>query len=131
MLFRLQWRVILGGEVGITLERADVETIVKATLAGYHVENVQRMARIEERIIAIDGNGTGRVGAVQRLEMGMANILEQIEGMRDSITNVKVDVGGSLKTKTMIGIAGSIGVVILGAFASITAGWIEHKLGWK
>ncbi len=113
------------------MERKDVEYIVKATLADYHQEDLQRMARIEERIISIDGNGTGRKGAVQRLEEGINEIKTQLDELKDKISNLSTSDHGNIKKNTVIAILGSISVVILGSIATIAAGWIEHKMGWK
>lgn len=108
-----------------------MENLVEAKLATYHAQNVQRLTRIEERIISIDGNGTGRIGAVQRIENAIANLSDGLADMKESIANVKVDVGGSLKTKAVYAAAASLGVVVLGAIATLAAGWFEHFMGWK
>lgn len=97
----------------------------------YHAENVQRLTNIENRIIAIDGNGTGRTGAVQRIEMAIVNLTGQFDGLKTSLGEVKIDIGGSLKVKTIWAIGASLGVAVLGASGSLIATWIEHRLGWK
>jgi len=49
--------------------------MISAAIDKYHGENVARLVKIEERIIGIDGNGTGREGALQRQD----KVLKRIE----------------------------------------------------
>lgn len=39
--------------------------MIDLSIARFHGENVSRLTKIEDRIIGIDGNGTGRKGALQ------------------------------------------------------------------
>lgn len=97
----------------------------------YHAENVARLTNIENRIIAIDGNGTGRIGAVQRIEMAIATLTDGLTNLKLNLSDVKVDIGGSLKTKSLWALGGAIGIAVLGASGSLFASWLEHRLGWK
>lgn len=105
--------------------------MIDLAIKTHHAENVERLTRIESRIIAIDGNGTGRIGAVQRIELAIAAINTRLEDTINSLGAVKVDIGGSLKTKTVWAIGASLGVAILGASGSLFASWLAHRLGWR
>lgn len=48
--------------------------MIELAIAQHHAENVQRLSKIEERIIGIDGNGTGRIGALQRQDIKLAEL---------------------------------------------------------
>lgn len=54
------------------MERDEIESVaegkVKLAIAELKSEILPTLAKIEERIIGIDGNGTGRMGAIQILE---------------------------------------------------------------
>lgn len=48
------------------MEREGVQNMIDLAIANFHAENVARLTKIEQRIIGIDGNGTGKKGALQR-----------------------------------------------------------------
>lgn len=50
--------------------------MIDLSIARFHGENVARLTKIEDRIIGIDGNGTGRKGALQRQD----DKLEEMSG---------------------------------------------------
>lgn len=105
--------------------------MIDLSIAKFHGENVVRLTNIENRIISIDGNGTGRIGAVQRIEGALSTLTAIVESLKNSLGEVKIDVGGSLKTKAIWGAAASIGVIMLGAAGTIFAGWFQHVMGWR
>ena len=105
--------------------------MIDLAISRHHAENVARLTNIENRIIGIDGNGTGRIGAVQRIEMAISTLTSGLESLKNCLGEVKVDIGGSLKTKTLWAIGASAGVAVLGAAGSLFATWLEHQLHWK
>lgn len=111
--------------------RQEVQNMIDLAIQTHHAENVERLTRIESRIIAIDGNGTGRIGAVQRIELAISALTQRLDETVNSLGAVRVDIGGSLKTKTVWAIGASIGVAVLGASGNLLAGWMAHKMGWK
>jgi hypothetical protein len=105
--------------------------MIDLAIQTHHAENVERLVRIETRIIAIDGNGTGRIGAVQRIELAISALTQRLDDTVNSLGAVKIDIGGSLKTKTVWAIGASLGVAVLGASGSLFASWLAHRMGWK
>lgn len=111
--------------------RMEVQAMIDLAIARHHTENVARLTSIEQRIIGIDGNGTGRIGAVQRIELAISSLTSGLESLKESLGEVKIDIGGSLKTKTLWAVGGAIGVAVLGASGSLFATWLERVIGWK
>jgi hypothetical protein len=60
-------------------QRKEIETMISAAVEKRHGENLQRFAEIRERIIGIDGNGTGRIGALQRQDAQLASIKSTVK----------------------------------------------------
>src|ERR1019366_1067902 len=65
------------------VERTEVQSMVDLAIAKYHAENVSRLIRIEDRIIGIDGNGTGKRGAIQILGEQISEVNRNVETLLD------------------------------------------------
>jgi hypothetical protein len=68
------------------VEIEEVKILIALAISEKHAENVARLTKIEERIIGIDGNGTGRIGALQRQDIKLAEI-----ATNQSVMNSKID----------------------------------------
>jgi hypothetical protein len=101
--------------------------MVDLAIAKYRAENVARLTRIEDRIIGIDGNGTGKKGAVQILSDKMDRLAESLHLLLTKESETKGALGLRQKYTGWLftGLAGlvSIGGIILGD-------WIKHRMGW-
>lgn len=56
------------------MERLEIQTMIDLAIQRFHGENVARLTKIEDRIIGIDGNGTGRIGALQRQDLKLSEL---------------------------------------------------------
>lgn len=125
------------------MERDEVQTMVDLAIAKFHGENVVRMTRIEDRIIGIDGNGTGKKGALQRLD---AKVDQSLQHLGSKVDKVCTDVETllrrstldnfsrqsiSVSKKTVYGILGAIGVAAMGFVGALAAEYVKHIAGWR
>lgn len=92
-----------------------VDARVETAILKYHKENTSvlhsltdAVSELRARIIGIDGNGTGRVGAVQRIE----NTLKQ-------------------QTVIFLAVMGAIGVATLGVGGTLIAEYVKFHAGWR
>jgi hypothetical protein len=120
------------------VERAEIEHIaegmVKLAIATYHGENVVRLsdlasevAEVKARIIAIDGNGTGREGAVQRLE----GTQRRMDGKLDALLSKESETKGALGLRQrLVAFIIAIGLACIGVGGVILGEWVKHKMGW-
>ncbi len=109
------------------MDRAEVEGIVNLAIARYHSENVTRLTRIEDRIIGIDGNGTGRKGALQTLGDQVGEINANVKVMLEK--DQQKEGARKLRTKWTRIIVGLGSASIAGALSLIGL-WAKHKMGW-
>jgi hypothetical protein len=72
-------------------DREYLQMVVDGRLSKYHSENITRfsgietlLAEIRSRLIGIDGNGTGKVGALQRQDKVLAAQNDKLEQMQVS-----------------------------------------------
>lgn len=106
-----------------------VQTMIDLAIAKYHGENVARLTSIEARLIGIDGNGTGREGAIQRLEKKMDENTLVTNRLGDSVD--RLSTSSRFWSKKSILSVGWAAFSIVIALATIVAGeWIKHKMGW-
>lgn len=82
------------------MEREGVQNMIDLAIAKFHGENVERLseikttqAEIRQRIIGMDGNGTGKIGVLQRQDMKLAELSEKQDMLESNQTamNVKLD----------------------------------------
>lgn len=96
--------------------------MIQAAVGTFHGQNLERFGRIEERIIGIDGNGTGRVGALQRQDKMLQEICVKIEGIEDNIATVVTNTTTFARDKFwgvarwLIGGIGGLGMLFLGHY---------------
>lgn len=99
--------------------RKEIETMIAAHTLELHSQNVARFTRIEERIIGIDGNGTGREGALQRQDKVLASINADAKATRSLVYGLVHDKTSRAKLlKALAWVAG------LGGPALAT--WLTH-----
>jgi hypothetical protein len=112
--------------------------MIAADISTMHTQNLNRFASIErgqselrERIIGIDGNGTGREGALQRQDKVLARLVEGHAEMSDNITTL-VNRSQSWNKKNVwefakwvIGGLGALGTVLLGMYIGHIMGWVR------
>ena len=111
--------------------------MIDLAILKFHAENVAHMTTIEQRIIGIDGNGTGRKGAIQRLEEkmddGFSQMGEQVEEVRTSVSTLH---GASFRHDNIpkmriyhavFAALGVLGVAVVTLFST----WLQHTMGWK
>jgi len=113
------------------VERDEIEHIaegkVKVAIAHLRAEILPKLATIEQRIIGIDGNGTGRAGVIQLLERKVDNI----DGKVDLLLSKDSETKGALGQRQRF--TGGLWVIsgILGSICSVILGeYIKHKTGW-
>jgi len=102
--------------------REEVQAMIGAKMLELHGQNLERFGRIEERIIGIDGNGTGREGALQRQDKVLKAIDAKVDQLGDNVatlvtatTTVRRDkVWGVVKW--LLGGIGGLGMLILGHY---------------
>ena len=109
------------------MERAEVQGLVDLAIAKYHAENVTRLTRIEDRIIGIDGNGTGKIGALQRLSGQLGELSEDVKSVlakqqREEGADA-LELKWSNRMKTAVVAVGSC----VGGMGTV---WLKHKMGW-
>lgn len=68
------------------MDREEIQSMIDATVSKNHLENVNRLTKItnwlteiKERVIGIDGNGTGRIGALQRQDRKLEELVDNQE----------------------------------------------------
>ena len=122
------------------MERVEVQGMVDLAIAKYHAENVARLTSIEDRIIGIDGNGTGRKGAIQRLEDkmedGFAMAVTQLEGVRKTVSGLTFhtfdedNVSKKRIRAVLVAVVGAIAVAALSFVSGLGVEWMKHIKGW-
>ncbi len=97
--------------------------MIDAAISARHLENVQRLTQIESRIIGIDGNGTGRIGALQKLELKVDKVCTDVETLVHRST--------SIPKKVIFTALGAIGLTFVSVVGSLFADYVRHALNWK
>lgn len=110
--------------------------MIDLAISRHHAENVVRLTRIEDRILGIDGNGSGRKGVLQRQDEKLEQMSGEIRDVKTDVAEVKDGQNVLLQrsqswskknvwefAKWIIGGAGSFAVVLAGM-------WLGHKMGW-
>lgn len=105
------------------MERKEVQDMVDLAIAKFHAENVVRMTRIEDRIIGIDGNGTGKIGALQKLDAKVEKVCTDVETLVRRST--------SISKQSIVAVLGAIGIAAMGFVGSLAAEYVKHAVGWK
>ena len=77
-------------------DREYIQVVVDGKLSKYHSENLERfgsiemlLAEIRSRLIGIDGNGTGKVGVLQRQDAVLAEYNTKLGQMQKSQDTLK------------------------------------------
>lgn len=77
-------------------DRDYIQVVVDGKLSKYHSENLERfggiemlLAEIRARLIGIDGNGTGKVGVLQRQDAVLAEQNDRLERVQKSQDTLK------------------------------------------
>lgn len=110
-------------------QRKQVEDIVTVQLANAMQPVLRAQAETRERLIGIDGNGTGREGALQRQDKKLVEMSGQIEDVKTSVSTL-VERSETVSKKKIWELA-QWAIGGLGAFATVIAGmWLGHALGW-
>ena len=109
-------------------------------IARYHGENVARLTKIDGRLIGIDGNGSGRKGAIQRLEDkvddGFTLIGGQMTEVQKTVSKLRVhtfeeeNIPKKRLRQLAIGVIGAIGVAGMSFIGGWGVEWIKHMKGW-
>lgn len=106
----------------VVFTREEIEAMVDAriehAILKYHNENsnVLHLIRLsisdlKERIIGIDGNGTGRIGAVQRIERTL-------------------EAQNKFMVRIFLGIMGAVGMALLAVVGTLCVEYIKFHSGW-
>ena len=113
--------------------REEVKSMIIAEVGVMHTQNLNRFGLIErsqselrERIIGIDGNGTGREGVLQRQDKVLAKLEIGHEEMSRNIVTL-VNRSQSWNKKNVWELA----KWLLGGAGVLASMWIGHLLGWK
>lgn len=99
--------------------RDEVESMVDArvetAILKYHKENTSvlhnitvGLSELRARIIGIDGNGTGQVGAIQRIERTLR-----------------------FQNRVFFAVLGGIGTAVLGVGTLLVVEYVKFHAGWK
>jgi hypothetical protein len=116
------------------VERNEIERIaevkVKAAIADLRAEILPKLARIEERIIGIDGNGTGREGAIQRLDTKVDGIAGDVSLLVANESTVRGALVQRQEDKAAAWWRQPIAIALVVALVEGIAKVIEHKGGW-
>lgn len=74
-------------------QRKEVETMIEAAIGKYHGENLERfvgitkmLVELRQRIIGVDGNGTGSEGVLQRQDKAIDRLEAGQDGMSAQLT---------------------------------------------
>ena len=106
------------------------EGLVKVAIAELRSEILPQLAEIKERIIGIDGNGTGREGAIQVLQKKM----DRIGGNVDLLLTRDAETKGALKERQKDTDTRwwkqplAIGLIV--AVVELASKFLEHTKGW-
>jgi hypothetical protein len=114
--------------------------MVDLAIAQYHAENVARLTKIEDRLIGIDGNGSGRKGAIQRLEdkvdEGFSSAVTQLQEVQKTVTHLtshsfkEENIPKERVRRAFWGFVAAIGVAAMSFVGAWGVEWIKHIKGW-
>jgi hypothetical protein len=112
-------------------QRAEVQRMIDYTIA---MAVTPALADIRNRVIGIDGNGTGHSGALQRLEVKVIEGFDELTKAVEALQTSNRENSSISKVKLWHVVAAAITLAV--TFALTTLGqWIiemlKHANGWK
>ena len=113
------------------MERDEIESIaegkVKLAIAELKAEILPKLAKIEERIIGIDGNGTGRMGTIQVLEGKCDNIAGDVSLLLARGSEIKGALGERQRDQDGRWWRQPLFVALAVAFVQYIQYYLEHR----
>jgi hypothetical protein len=130
---------LLGDETGaetgrMDVERDEIEEIAEAkvrlAIADLKTEILPQFTEIKGRLIGIDGNGTGREGAIQVLNRKMDTMGSDVSTLLRNDSRVKGALTQRQEDRDSEWWRQPVGVALVVAVIEFASKFIEHKVGW-
>ena len=125
------------------LVREEIEDLMNARIGEYHIQNLKNfddvktnqaataatlreqnvaLLEIKDRIIAVDGNGTGKIGLLQTLTSNVDTLTENVDTLLLRST--------TWNKKKVYALLGGVLALFVAFTAPVFAVWLSHKLHW-
>lgn len=109
------------------MERIEVQNMIDLARAQQDSMILPRLVKIEDRLIGIDGNGTGRDGAIQVLGKKVDGVSGKVDVLLEKDSQTK----GALQTRQKYtGVIVSGLGTLAGLLGILLGAWIKHRMGW-